>query len=129
MRSCRGRFERLEKAASAGTYICPYESAAAYLSIGDEGRAMVVARNEYQPFGRIEDRAVGVFADFRAALVGSRSSLDQLGDTVVASRDQQAGRGVERQAGRFFATFHGVACNDLMSAAVDDDDLRCVFDV
>ena len=26
----------LEKAASAGTYVCPYESAAAYLSIGDD---------------------------------------------------------------------------------------------
>jgi len=32
----------LEKAASAGTYICPYESAAAYLSIGDEARAMAL---------------------------------------------------------------------------------------
>jgi|GEM_PF-958138 len=30
----------LEKAASAGTYICPYESAAAYLSIGDRERAI-----------------------------------------------------------------------------------------
>lgn len=32
----------LEKAASAGTYICPYESAAAYLSIGDQARAMAL---------------------------------------------------------------------------------------
>jgi tetratricopeptide (TPR) repeat protein len=32
----------LEKAASAGTYICPYESAAAYLSIHDEERAMTL---------------------------------------------------------------------------------------
>ena len=32
----------LEKAASAGTYVCPYESAAAYLSIGDTGRAMTL---------------------------------------------------------------------------------------
>jgi DNA-binding winged helix-turn-helix (wHTH) protein/TolB-like protein len=30
----------LEKAASAGTYVCPYESAAAYLSIGDTERAV-----------------------------------------------------------------------------------------
>lgn len=30
----------LEKAASAGTYVCPYESATAYLSIGDTERAM-----------------------------------------------------------------------------------------
>jgi DNA-binding winged helix-turn-helix (wHTH) protein/TolB-like protein/tetratricopeptide (TPR) repeat protein len=30
----------LEKAASAGTYVCPYESAAAYLSIDDTERAM-----------------------------------------------------------------------------------------
>ena len=30
----------LEKAASAGTYICPYESAAAYLSIDDKERAI-----------------------------------------------------------------------------------------
>jgi len=30
----------LEKAASVGTYICPYESAAAYLSIGDTERAV-----------------------------------------------------------------------------------------
>jgi hypothetical protein len=32
----------LEKAASAGTYICPYESAAAYLSIGDKERVMAL---------------------------------------------------------------------------------------
>ncbi len=32
----------LEKAASAGTYVCPYESAAAYLSIGDKERAMTL---------------------------------------------------------------------------------------
>src|SRR5688572_14278878 len=32
----------LEKAASAGTYVCPYESAAAYLSIGDTARAMTL---------------------------------------------------------------------------------------
>jgi len=32
----------LEKAASAGTYVCPYESAAAYLSIGDTERAMAL---------------------------------------------------------------------------------------
>ena len=30
----------LEKAASTGTYICPYESAAAYLSIDDKERAI-----------------------------------------------------------------------------------------
>jgi DNA-binding winged helix-turn-helix (wHTH) protein/TolB-like protein/tetratricopeptide (TPR) repeat protein len=32
----------LEKAASAGTYVCPYESAAAYLSIGDTERAIAL---------------------------------------------------------------------------------------
>ena len=32
----------LEKAASAGTYVCPYESAAAYLSIDDTERAMAL---------------------------------------------------------------------------------------
>jgi TolB-like protein/Tfp pilus assembly protein PilF len=32
----------LERAASAGTYICPYESAAAYLSIGDKERAIAL---------------------------------------------------------------------------------------
>jgi DNA-binding winged helix-turn-helix (wHTH) protein/TolB-like protein len=32
----------LEKAASAGTYVCPYESAAAYISIGDTERAMTL---------------------------------------------------------------------------------------
>jgi DNA-binding winged helix-turn-helix (wHTH) protein/TolB-like protein/Tfp pilus assembly protein PilF len=32
----------LEKAASAGTYVCPYESAAAYLSIGDRERAIAL---------------------------------------------------------------------------------------
>jgi DNA-binding winged helix-turn-helix (wHTH) protein/TolB-like protein/tetratricopeptide (TPR) repeat protein len=32
----------LEKAASVGTYVCPYESAAAYLSIGDTARAMTL---------------------------------------------------------------------------------------
>lgn len=32
----------LEKAASAGTYICPYESAAAYLSLGDQERVMTL---------------------------------------------------------------------------------------
>jgi hypothetical protein len=30
----------LEQAASAGTYVCPYESAAAYISIGDTERAI-----------------------------------------------------------------------------------------
>jgi hypothetical protein len=30
----------LEKADAAGIYLCPYESAAAYLSIGDKERAM-----------------------------------------------------------------------------------------
>jgi hypothetical protein len=30
----------LEQAASAGTYTCPYESAAAFLSLGDTERAM-----------------------------------------------------------------------------------------
>ncbi len=32
----------LEKATAAGTYTCPYESAAAYLSIGNEERAMIL---------------------------------------------------------------------------------------
>jgi DNA-binding winged helix-turn-helix (wHTH) protein/TolB-like protein len=32
----------LEKAASAGTYVCPYESAAAYLTIGETERAMAL---------------------------------------------------------------------------------------
>src|SRR5688572_9561389 len=32
----------LEKAASAATYICPYEPAAAYLSIDDEERAIAL---------------------------------------------------------------------------------------
>ncbi|HKS54611.1 MAG TPA: winged helix-turn-helix domain-containing protein [Steroidobacteraceae bacterium] len=32
----------LEQAASAGTYICPYESAAAYISIGDTERAITL---------------------------------------------------------------------------------------
>jgi hypothetical protein len=32
----------LQKAASAGTYICPYESAAAYLSIEDTERAIAL---------------------------------------------------------------------------------------
>jgi DNA-binding winged helix-turn-helix (wHTH) protein/TolB-like protein/Tfp pilus assembly protein PilF len=32
----------LEKAAAAGTYICPYESAAAYLSIDDQKRALTL---------------------------------------------------------------------------------------
>ena len=32
----------LERAASAGTYVCPYESAAAYLSLGEQERAMTL---------------------------------------------------------------------------------------
>lgn len=32
----------LDKAASVGTYVCPYESAAAYLSIGDTARALTL---------------------------------------------------------------------------------------
>jgi len=32
----------LEQAASFGTYVCPYESAAAYLSLGDRDRAMAL---------------------------------------------------------------------------------------
>jgi DNA-binding winged helix-turn-helix (wHTH) protein/TolB-like protein/Tfp pilus assembly protein PilF len=52
----------LEKAASAGTYVCPYESAAAYLSIGDAARAMslldeaVAARSNCLMFLRNDPR-------------------------------------------------------------------------
>jgi len=52
----------LEKAASAGTYICPYESAAAYLSIGDTERAIsllddaVAARSNCLMFLRNDPR-------------------------------------------------------------------------
>lgn len=78
----------LEKAAAAGTYICPYESAAAYLSIGDEERAMtlldeaVAKRSNCLIFLRNDPRLEPIRPKPHFALLLNRVGLD---DVAVAS--------------------------------------------
>lgn len=78
----------LEKAASAGTYICPYESAAAYLSIGDTARALtllddaVAARSNCLIFLRNDPRLEPIRQDPHYQVLLSRVGLD---DVAVAS--------------------------------------------
>jgi len=78
----------LEKAAAAGTYVCPYESAAAYLSIGDEARAMtllddaIAKRSNCIMFLRIDPRLAPIRDDPHYSQLLSRAGLD---DVSVAS--------------------------------------------
>ena len=78
----------LERAAAAGTYMCPYESAAAYLSIGDRERAMVLLdeavakRSNCVIFLRNDPRWQPIRNDPRYLLLLNRVGLD---DVAVAS--------------------------------------------
>ena len=78
----------LEKAASAGTYICPYESAAAYLSIDDQERAIslldeaVEKRSNCLIFLRNDPRLEPLRQHPHFAVLLDRVGLD---DTAVGS--------------------------------------------
>jgi DNA-binding winged helix-turn-helix (wHTH) protein/TolB-like protein/Tfp pilus assembly protein PilF len=81
----------LEKAASAGTYVCPYESAAAYLSIHDEERAMtlldeaVAKRSNCLIFLRNDPRLAPIRQNPHFSLLLNRVGLD---DVAVASYER-----------------------------------------
>jgi DNA-binding winged helix-turn-helix (wHTH) protein/TolB-like protein/Tfp pilus assembly protein PilF len=78
----------LERAARAGTYVCPYESAAAYLSIGDQERALslledaVANRSNCLIFLRVDPRLEPLRHDPRYSVLLTRVGLD---DVAVAS--------------------------------------------
>jgi DNA-binding winged helix-turn-helix (wHTH) protein/TolB-like protein/Tfp pilus assembly protein PilF len=78
----------LEKAASGGTYVCPYESAAAYLSIGDKERAItlldeaVAKRSNCLIFLRNDPRLEPIRQDPHYPVLLNRVGLD---DTALAS--------------------------------------------
>ena len=78
----------LEKAASAGGFICPYESAAAYLSIGDTERALtllddaVAKRSNCLMFLRNDPRLEPIRQDPHYQVLLNRVGLD---DLAVAS--------------------------------------------
>ena len=74
----------LEKASNAGTYICPYESAAAYLSIGDTQRALtlldeaVEKRSNCLMFLRNDPRLEPIRQDPHYPVLLNRVGLDDL---------------------------------------------------
>jgi DNA-binding winged helix-turn-helix (wHTH) protein/TolB-like protein len=78
----------LEKAASMGTYVCPYESAAAYLSIGDTERAItllddaVAARSNCLMFLRVDPRLEPIRLHPHYPVLLNRVGLD---DVALAS--------------------------------------------
>ena len=78
----------LSKAASAGTYTCPYESAAAWLTLGDIDRAFklldeaVANRSNCLMFLRSDPRMKVLHQDPRYAALLTRVGLD---DTALAS--------------------------------------------
>jgi tetratricopeptide (TPR) repeat protein len=78
----------LDEAASKGAYVCPYESAAAYLSIGDNERAIallneaVEKRSNCLMFLRSDPRMRVLRDDPRYAGLLARVGLD---DTALAS--------------------------------------------
>jgi DNA-binding winged helix-turn-helix (wHTH) protein/TolB-like protein len=78
----------LEEAARVGTYVCPYESAMAYLSIHDEERALtlldeaVAKRSNCLMFLRNDPRVAPIRTHPHFALLLSRVGLD---DAAVAS--------------------------------------------
>jgi DNA-binding winged helix-turn-helix (wHTH) protein/TolB-like protein len=81
----------LEKAASAGTYVCPYESAVAYLSLDDEERAMalfdeaVAKRSNCLIFLRNDPRLEHLRQNPDFPLLLTRVGLD---DVAVASYER-----------------------------------------
>jgi len=78
----------LEKAAQASTYVCPYESAAAYLSIGDTQRALtllddaVAKRSNCLIFLRNDPRLEPIRKDPHYQVLLNRVGLD---DVALAS--------------------------------------------
>ena len=78
----------LEKAERAGTFVCPYESAAVYLSIGDKERAIALLgeaiekRSNCLIFLRNDPRWASIRPDPRFAVLLRRVGLD---DTSLAS--------------------------------------------
>jgi DNA-binding winged helix-turn-helix (wHTH) protein/TolB-like protein/tetratricopeptide (TPR) repeat protein len=78
----------LDEAASNGAYICPYESAAAYLSIGDKERAIALLNEAFEKrsncliFLRNDPRMSVLRDDPRYAVLLTRVGLD---DTALAS--------------------------------------------
>jgi tetratricopeptide (TPR) repeat protein len=78
----------LEKAANTGTYVCPYESAAAYLSIGDTQRALsllddaIAKRSNCLIFLRNDPRLEPIRQDPHYQVLLSRVGLD---DVALAS--------------------------------------------
>lgn len=87
-----GRTDRviplLEEAASAGTFVCPYESALAYLGLHDEERAMtlldeaVAMRSNCVIFLRVDPRLESIRRNPHYPLLLNRVGLD---DVAVAS--------------------------------------------
>jgi DNA-binding winged helix-turn-helix (wHTH) protein/TolB-like protein/Tfp pilus assembly protein PilF len=78
----------LEKAANTGTYVCPYESAAAYLSIGDTQRALsllddaIAKRSNCLIFLRNDPRLEPIRKDPHYQVLLNRVGLD---DVALAS--------------------------------------------
>jgi DNA-binding winged helix-turn-helix (wHTH) protein/TolB-like protein/Tfp pilus assembly protein PilF len=74
----------LDEAARAGTYVCPYESAVAYLSIGDTERALtlldeaVEKRSNCLMFLRTDPRLASIRQHPHFAVLLSRVGLDDL---------------------------------------------------
>jgi hypothetical protein len=81
----------LEKAASGGTYVCPYESAVAYLSIDDEERAItlldeaVAKRSNCLIFLRNDPRMKPIRQNPHFPVLLNRVGLD---DVAVASYER-----------------------------------------
>ncbi len=78
----------LQQAAAAGTYVCPYESAAAWLTLGEQERAItlldeaVAKRSNCLMFLRQDPRLQALRTDPRYPLLLARVGLD---DTAVAA--------------------------------------------
>jgi DNA-binding winged helix-turn-helix (wHTH) protein/TolB-like protein/Tfp pilus assembly protein PilF len=81
----------IQKAEAVGTYMCPYESAVAYLTLGDEDRAMslfdeaVTARSNCLIFLRNDPRLTSLRKKPHIQLVMARVGLD---DLAVASYEK-----------------------------------------
>jgi len=81
----------IQKAEAVGTYMCPYESAVAYLSLGDEERAMslfddaVTARSNCLIFLRNDPRLTALRKHPHFQLLLTRVGLD---DVAVASYER-----------------------------------------
>jgi DNA-binding winged helix-turn-helix (wHTH) protein/TolB-like protein len=78
----------LQRAAAAGTYVCPYESAVAWLSVGDREQAFMLLeeavdkRSNCLIFLRVDPRMQPLRSDPRFDALLARVGLD---DTAVAS--------------------------------------------